>query len=187
MRNVLVQIHYLHHSNLWIVSEIVVPGTSIGLSAWDLIGIFGGIPLFVWIAFGFATRNGRCARYESMLREANSRDELEQIALQWEYSLMLRMLGPHQGIRLERLRAELDDSSERMEATESIQIANKQDSIVERDNKLIPPIITESSITVPDKNTPAISTSDDGYEWLKTDDGFTWYRTTGSSDEWVRF
>ena len=53
--------------------------------------------------------------------------------------------------------------------------------------KLIPPIITESSITVPDKNTPAISTSDDGYEWLKTDDGFTWYRTTGSSDEWVRF
>ena len=120
MRNVLVQIHYLHHSNLWIVSEIVVPGTSIGLSAWDLIGIFGGIPLFVWIAFGFATRNGRCARYESMLREANSRDELEQIALQWEYSLMLRMLGPHQGIRLERLRAELDDSSERMEATESI-------------------------------------------------------------------
>ena len=29
--------------------EIVIPGTSVGLGAWDLIGIFGGIPLFVWI------------------------------------------------------------------------------------------------------------------------------------------
>ena len=38
-----------------------------------------------------------------------ARDELEDVARMWEYSLMLRMLGPHQGIRLERLRAELDD------------------------------------------------------------------------------
>ena len=92
--------------------EIVIPGTAVGLGAWDLIGIFGGVPLFAWIGFGFATRNGRCARYEELLKEANSRDELEQVALRWEYSLMLRMLGPHQGIRLERLRAELDDKFE---------------------------------------------------------------------------
>ena len=122
-----------------------------------------------------------------MLREANSRDELEQIALQWEYSLMLRMLGPHQGIRLERLRAELDDWFERMKATEAMQIGNQQDSILEHDNKVIPPITSESTTTVPDKNTPATSTSEDGYEWLKTDDGLSWYRAAGSSDEWVRF
>ena len=71
----------------------------------------------MWIGFGFITRNGRTARYEEKLRSANSRDELEQVARQWEYSLMLRMLGPHQGIRLERLRAELDDKFEAMNQT----------------------------------------------------------------------
>ena len=50
-------------------------------------------------------------------QNANSRDELEDVARQWEYSLMLRMLGPHQGIRLERLRAELDDVFERQNQT----------------------------------------------------------------------
>jgi len=95
--------------------EIVIPGTSVGLGAWDLIGMFGGIPLFTWIMFGFVTRNKRCAKFENLLNNARSRDELEQIALKWEYSLMLRMLGPHQGIRLERLRSELDDYFENHE------------------------------------------------------------------------
>ena len=88
---------------------------NIGLGAWDLIGIFGGVPIFAWIAFGFVTRNKRCARFEEQLNESNSRDELEQVALRWEYSLMLRLLGPHQGIRLERLRSELDDKFENAE------------------------------------------------------------------------
>jgi hypothetical protein len=65
--------------------------------------------------FGFVTRNKRCAKFENLLNNARSRDELEQIALKWEYSLMLRMLGPHQGIRLERLRSELDDYFENHE------------------------------------------------------------------------
>ena len=34
--------------------EIVLPGTAIGLGAWDLIGIFGGVPIFSWLLFGFA-------------------------------------------------------------------------------------------------------------------------------------
>ena len=38
--------------------EVVVPGTAVGLGAWDLIGIFGGGPVFVWILFGFLTRRG---------------------------------------------------------------------------------------------------------------------------------
>ena len=95
--------------------EIVIPGTNVGLGAWDLIGIFGGVPLFAWIGFGFVTRNKRCQKYEVMLKECRSREELEQVALRWEYSLMLRMLGPHQGIRLERLRSELDDVFEKHE------------------------------------------------------------------------
>ena len=31
-------------------------------------------------------------KYEDLLNQATSRDELEQVALRWEYSLMLRML-----------------------------------------------------------------------------------------------
>ena len=168
--------------------EIVVPGTSIGLSAWDLIGIFGGIPLFAWIAFGFATRNGRCDKYEELLRQATSRDELEQVALRWEYSLMLRMLGPHQGIRLERLRSELDDKFEFGENTEPEDIGVNQTSIVEQEAKELPPIeVTSETQSTPSKDTPARSTDDEGYEWLKTDDGTDWYRAAGSGDEWAKF
>ena len=32
--------------------EIILPGTSIGLGAWDLIGVFVGIPFTVWILVG---------------------------------------------------------------------------------------------------------------------------------------
>ena len=37
-----------------------------------------------------------------------------------------------------------------------MQIDNQQDSEIERENKVIPPITAESSITAPDKDTPAI-------------------------------
>ena len=92
--------------------EVIIPGTQVSLGAWDLIGMFGGIPLFIWIMFGLVTRNTRTARFEEMLAEATTREELENIANQWEYSLMLRLIGPHQGIRLERIRTELDDRLE---------------------------------------------------------------------------
>ncbi len=163
--------------------EIVIPGTSVGLGAWDLIGMFGGIPLFVWIAFGFATRNGRCQRYEELLNSANSRDELEQVALRWEYSLMLRMLGPHQGIRLERLRAELDDKFENTTYDET-EIGYDQTNIVENEGKDIPPI--NESITEPTKETAATSIDESGYEWFKQGEE-NWYRPAGSSDDWFKF
>ena len=92
--------------------EIIIPGTQVSLGAWDLIGMFAGIPLFIWIVFGLVTRNGRTARFEQLLADATTREELESIANQWEYSLMLRLIGPHQGIRLERIRTELDDRLE---------------------------------------------------------------------------
>ena len=55
--------------------ELMVPGTNIGLGAWDLIGIFGGLPLFVWLLFGFVTRNARADRLEEELRSAVTRNE----------------------------------------------------------------------------------------------------------------
>ncbi len=92
--------------------EIILPGTSIGLGAWDLIGVFVGIPFTVWILIGIATRGSRQRRFEEMLRGAERREDLEDIASAYERAVMMRMLGPHQAIRLERLRTELDDELE---------------------------------------------------------------------------
>ena len=170
--------------------EIVIPGTAVGLGAWDLIGIFGGVPLFAWLAFGFSTRNGRCDKYEELLRQATSRDELEQVALRWEYSLMLRMIGPHQGIRLERLRSELDDKFEFGGNTEPEDIGVNQTSLVEREAKELPPIEAKSetqSTPPPSKDTPATSTDDEGYEWLNDESGIDWYRAADSGDDWAKF
>ena len=157
---------------------------NIGLGAWDLIGIFGGVPIFAWIAFGFVTRNSRCARYEEQLNEANSRDELEQIALKWEYSLMLRLLGPHQGIRLERLRSELDDKFENAEllmAAEDFEPMTdiEQAPIVEAEEKDLPHIDLIPSIDIPPDQTDEF-----GFSWLKYN-GENWYRGQGDS-EWTK-
>ena len=164
--------------------EIVIPGTQIGLGAWDLIGIFGGVPIFTWLAFGFVTRNKRCARFEEMLENANSRQELEQVALKWEYSLMLRLLGPHQGIRLERIRSELDDKFENAEmlmAAEEFEPMTEveQAPIVDAEQKDLPFIDLQPSIdTAPDQ------TDEYGYSWLKYN-GQNWYR--GATDtEWTK-
>ena len=92
--------------------EIVIPGTSVGLGAWDLIGVFLGVPLTMWVMFGILTRGGRASRFEQALRAAKEREDLEDIATQYERAVMMRLLGPHQAIRLERMRTELDDALE---------------------------------------------------------------------------
>jgi len=92
--------------------EIILPGTAIALGAWDLIGVFVGVPLSTWIMIGIFTRGGRARRFEGMLQNATRREELEDIANAYERAVMMRMLGPHQAIRLERLRTELDDALE---------------------------------------------------------------------------
>ena len=101
---------------------------------------------------------------------------------------MLRMLGPHQGIRLERLRSELDDKFEFGENTEPEDIGVNQTSLVEREAKELPPIeATSETQSTPSKDTPATSTDDEGYEWLKDESGIDWYRAAGSGDEWAKF
>ena len=61
------------------------------------------------IGIGIVTRGGRARRFETSLREATQREQLEEIASSYERAVMMRMLGPHQAIRLERMRTELDD------------------------------------------------------------------------------
>ena len=190
--------------------EIVIWG-NVGLGAWDIIGMFGGIPLFAWLMFGFVTRNKRCGKYEHMLNEALSRGELEQVALKWEYSLMLRLLGPHQGIRLERLRAELDDYFEKHET--SFEYAGEdQTKLVEKaipeiDQTIKPetvvattpisvveatPIqqqtgspqpVVQNSPKAPSPSTPGTVVTD-GYEWL-TENEQNYYRLENTNGEWI--
>ena len=103
--------------------EIIVPGTQVGLGAWDLIGVFVGVPLSLWIGIGIVTRGGRARRFETSLREATQREQLEEIASSYERAVMMRMLGPHQAIRLERMRTELDDVLEQALLEQSNQAA----------------------------------------------------------------
>ena len=168
--------------------EIVIPGTAVGLGAWDLIGMFGGIPLFMWIGFGFVTRNGRTAKYEGLLREAQSRDELEDVARMWEYSLMLRMLGPHQGIRLERLRAELDDVFEAQNQTLSSIEPEQHDQTQMVEQAMH---IEQKSLPSLESTQPEITAQGNpdgkGYEWYTDGQDTSWYRNEGSNSEWQRF
>ena len=67
------------------------------------------------------------------MRLAKSRQELNEIAEGTEYLLMLRLLGVHQGIKLERIRAELDDVLEAKEGTDFAQL--DQTSEVEKQDR----------------------------------------------------
>tara|TARA_B100001245_G_scaffold10221_2_gene7072 strand:- start:467 stop:1909 length:1443 start_codon:yes stop_codon:yes gene_type:complete len=102
--------------------QVVLPGTwggeTVALDAWDLVGIFGGGPIVLWLAFSFTTRNSRTAKVEKKMKAAKTREDLNEIAERTEFLLMLRLLGVHQGIKLERIRAELDDVLEAREGTE---------------------------------------------------------------------
>jgi hypothetical protein len=180
--------------------EVIIPGTQVSLGAWDLIGILGGVPVFIWIAIGFATRNGRTARYEEMLRGAESVDDLERISGMWEYSLMMRMLGPHQGIRLERLRADLEyeflghrrtstlvDEYDQTEHVEKALPGLEQAVAQEPMETQQPPQSVATTISLPTADTAAQRADENGYEWFTADDGTNFYRIVGSADEWVKF
>ena len=180
--------------------EVIIPGTQVSLGAWDLIGIFGGVPVFIWIAIGFATRNGRTARYEEMLRGAQSVEDLERISGMWEYSLMMRMLGPHQGIRLERLRADLEYEFLGHRRTSTLVHKYDQTEHVEKSLPGLeqavphetmetqqPPLSVATTISVPTTDTAAQRADENGYEWFTTDDGTNFYRTVGSGAEWLKF
>ena len=81
---------------------------NIALSAWDLLALASG--LLLWIIL-IGTRNARTEAYGNN-EECDVTEELEEVATEYERALMIQLIGPHQGIRLERVRAELDDEIE---------------------------------------------------------------------------
>ena len=95
--------------------EVIIPGTEISLGAWDIIGMLTGIPLIIWLSFSLVTRNKRTQGFVNDMRQAKTRQELDAVAERYEKAIMLKLIGPHQGMRLERIRAEADDTIEERE------------------------------------------------------------------------
>jgi hypothetical protein len=156
--------------------EFVLPG-NIGLGAWDVVGILGGGPIGLWLAFGLLTRKNRAQRFEQELKDAETREALEEIAKRYEFSLMIRLIGPHQGIRLERLRAELDDELEMIPIL--MERPDIQTGIDQTEQ-----VALQMEKDLPDLDFPGPEMTgkmdDEGYEWLEFGDK-NWFRE--SEDE----
>ena len=86
---------------------------------------------------------------------------------------MLRLIGPHQGIRLERLRAELDDEFE------------KQESEI-FDQKELPEIDQTNLLEInsPSRDMEGVIDGD-GYHWLDYN-GIQFYRSSYEED-WIEW
>ena len=149
--------------------EIVLPGTTIGLGAWDLIGIFGGVPFFTWLAFCLVTRGVRSRKLERSLFEARSELELSEISDKYEWALLWKLIGPHQALRLERIRSNLEFNMNKIEEE------MKEEGFVPVSDVIIPPSIDAQGVV----NT-------DGYEWIKHE-GVNWYRVPNSNADWIKW
>jgi len=165
--------------------ELILPGTQVSLGAWDLIGIFTGVPLAAWIGLGLMTRTSRGRRFEGALDEAKSLDELNQIAAEYETALMWKMLGPHQGLRLERMRTEIERDKFADQLKSLPEIKTDAEPLMTATAASTPAPAEASG--PPDTSVEAQKTDEKGYEWYTSSDGKNWYRTQGSTEEWVEF
>jgi hypothetical protein len=171
--------------------EILVPGTQVSLGAWDIIGIFTGVPLALWVSVGLMTRTNRGRRFEADLNDATSLQDLNRIAAGYESALMWKMLGPHQGLRLERIRTELerDKFAAEMKALPEIKedVSPPSEPPAAPPTDVAPSADAGASSEAPGPSTKAQKTDEKGYEWYTTEDGTNYYRLTNSGAVWQRF
>ena len=183
--------------------EIIIPNTEISLGAWDLIGISMGIPLIIFLTFSLLTRNKRTARFKDRLENASTREEISEVAEGYERALMFRLIGPHQGMRLERIRAEADDMLEENERRFRYKLENEEEKeipeitedkaqfydqidqtpLVEQTAGMVDEeeTVSERSIPIDTKETMI---DDDGRRWYVEDDGTYWWRSH-EEQEWT--
>lgn len=154
---------------------------NIALSAWDLLALASGFPLAVWIIFGLVTRNARTEAYEERMRNAKSREELEEVATEYERALMIRLIGPHQGIRLERVRAELDDEIELGE----VALTGEEDDLGPVVTTPDQTDYTEEELGLQPPEDAEIIVDEKGYEWVDQGDD-KWYRHQGEN-AWIKW
>ena len=152
--------------------EVIVPGTNVALGAWDLLGVFAGIPVGLWLCFAFLTRGTRTKRYERELLNAQTSDELREIASQFERSLMMRAIGPHQGMRLERLRGDIENNFRQMQ--EQAQNPSLDAMLEPKKDIPPPPAVMNGTVNL------------GGMEWLDHE-GVKWYRKAYSGTEWNKW
>ena len=182
--------------------EIIVPGTSVSLGAWDILGVLSGVPLITWLMFSLVTRNGRTQRFTVQLKEAKTREEVEEIAERYGHALMIKLIGPHQGMRLERIRMEKDASlkeQDNVNPVEELQVdaepiltldqtsvleeAMKEDDLdTQRELQEDENSVVESTPAIDLKGIP----DESGFEWTNLD-GVQWYRVSGSGDDWIKW
>ncbi|MDA8838590.1 putative Ig domain-containing protein [Candidatus Poseidoniales archaeon] len=144
--------------------EIIIPNTEISLGAWDLIGMMTGIPLILFLSFSLLTRNKRTARFLDQLESAKSRKDIAAVAEGYESAIKWRLIGPHQGMRLERIRAEADDKLEEVERQFKYKVDDKY--------RRLEPKKEESKAQFFDKvdQTPLVEQSGESGESRKPDD-----------------
>ncbi len=157
--------------------EIILPGTSIGLGAWDIIGMFAGIPAFTYLALMISTRSPRVRRFEEDLYEARSEAELADISARYERAMLFRLIGPHHGLRLERIRSKLEN---RFESTAQ-GVSGGDMWTAGLDTSSAP----DTSGSAPSADQMG-QVSSDGYEWL-SHGGAQYYRAPHSGQEWTRW
>mgnify|MGYP001181748557 CR=1 FL=1 len=152
--------------------EVILPGTNIALGAWDLLGVFAGIPLTLWLCFAVLTRGSRTKRFQKELLNAQSSEELMEIASRYEKSMLLRSIGPHQAMRLERLRSGIESHFKEMEQAAQNPSLN---SMLEVQTMSSPPPRSAQGVV-----------NMGGYEWLDHE-GAKWYRKVHSGTDWVKW
>ena len=172
--------------------EVLVPGTKVSLGAWDIIGILTGVPLAIWMSVGLMTRTQRGRRYEEGLLEAQSLEELNFIATQYETSLLWKMIGPHQGMRLERMRTEIERDrfgfqSIRSDSPTLNQI--NQTSLVQKEVPELMLTPSQVSSSMPEASGPSAEVAaqmkdEHGYEWLTHSNGVRYFRLAESGSPW---
>jgi len=95
----------------------------------------------LWVNVGLMTRTNRGRRFEADLNDATSLQDLNRIAAGYESALMWKMLGPHQGLRLERIRTELerDKFSAEMKALPENKFSAEMKALPEIKDDVSPP------------------------------------------------
>ena len=115
-----------------------------------------------------------CHKFERALFEARTEEELASVSKKYEFSLMLRLIGSHQALRLERIRSNLEAHFNEIERKIS------EDPDFEYSVGVSDEEITSPSIDV----VGMVHT--DGYEWIKHE-GVNWYRVPNSNADWIKW
>ena len=142
-------------------------------------------------------------------RGHKSIEELNLVAEKYENSLMWKMIGPHQALRLERMRTEIerDKFTDLPKSDPFDELASKREQKSEPANERVESekvkgeeanpklMVTENpdgpkgvvlNAEPPAPKAKPDSTDENGYEWIKHE-GVNWYRVAKSGDDWKQF